>query len=432
MKVATPRRLKISEAEESPSDPQLQINEEVATESPLPTPQPTSSGGTHTTEKLPDSAPPTKISPVAVTTPVTAETMETPPCDFAQDLFGDSRTPRDTQVPSLEPTRFAHQQDSIPQDPDNSTIQDQINLEPQSHIGYPSGTEITPEEIIYSVSTLPSFSITRREVLILSNVLERIPQSFVTGEDTDPEQPLILTVVDDVTPTTLATTSSQEELTASTSAGIVPHRVGEDPVVARGKRRRPKYSLTSSMYKRHPVLKFSATGPLDKNKSPYKWWCRVCRVELSLMSRGSLELISHYRTDSHLIREHRIRMEVPGMPLYDRDEKELLGTALQDAKKKAKDNYPIPPQLDSYRPLVGQESVPDFSMTTSPTEKILSQISILEFGLRHGGNITSLTGMYDELVRLTSSDRLSVQNWSHQRIFVSLNFLLSPHLFPPR
>ena len=140
------------------------------------------------------------------------------------------------------------------------------------------------------------------------------------------------------------------------------------------------------------------------------------------MSRGCLELISHYRSDSHLIRGHRIRMEIPGMPLFDRDEKELLGVALQDAKKKAKDNYPIPPQLDFYRPLVGQESVQDFSVTTSQTEKILSQINILKFGLRHGGNIASLTGMYDELVRLTSRDRLSVKNWSKQRIFVSLVF----------
>ena len=50
-------------------------------------------------------------------------------------------------------------------------------------------------------------------------------------------------------------------------------------VVGKGKRRRPKYSLTGAMLKKHPVLRFSATGPLDK-KSPYKWWCRVCEVEL--------------------------------------------------------------------------------------------------------------------------------------------------------
>ena len=112
------------------------------------------------------------------------------------------------------------------------------------------------------------------------------------------------------------------------------------------------------------------------------------------------------------------------MLLFDRDERKLLGVALQDAKKKAKDNYPIPPQLDAYRPLVGQESILNFSVTISPIKRILTQINILEFGLRHAGNIASLTGMYDELVRLTSSDRLCVQKWTQQRIFVSSVFIV--------
>ena len=197
--------------------------------------------------------------------------------------------------------------------------------------------------------------------------------------------------------------------------------------MVQGKRRRPKYSLTGSMFKRQPVQKFSSIGPLDRDKSPNKWWCRVCRVELSLMSRGSLELISQYRSDSHLIKEHRIRMEVPGMPLFDKDEKKMLGVTLQDGKKKARDMYPISPQLDSLRLFIGQESVSDFSAATSPTDKLFSQISILEFGLRHEGSVSTLTGMYEELVRLTSSDRLSVQNWSQQRLFVSipLYFIIS-------
>ena len=126
---------------------------------------------------------------------------------------------------------------------------------------------------------------------------------------------MTLTVIDDVTPTTLATTSSQEEMTVGVSTDIAHHGAEENATIVRGKRRRPKYSHTGGMFKCHPVLKFSATCPIDKDKTPFKWRCRVCRIELSLMSRGSLELISHYRSDSHLIREHRIRMEIPGMPL---------------------------------------------------------------------------------------------------------------------
>ena len=135
-----------------------------------------------------------------------------------------------------------------------------------------------------------------------------------------------------------------------------------------------------------------------------------------------LELISHYRTDSHLIKEHRIRMEVPGTPLFDKEGKEIQGIALLEAKKVAKGTHPIAPHLDSCHPLVGQSVVPALGAVSSPTDKVLFQNNILEYGLRHGGHISSLVGLYEELARLTSSDQMPPQNWSDQRIFVSRLF----------
>ena len=45
------------------------------------------------------------------------------------------------------------------------------------------------------------------------------------------------------------------------------------------------------------------------------------------MSRGHLKLISLYRSGTHSINEHCIRMGVPGMPLFDKDENEIPGAA---------------------------------------------------------------------------------------------------------
>ena len=112
------------------------------------------------------------------------------------------------------------------------------------------------------------------------------------------------------------------------------------------------------------------------------------------------------------------------MALYDKDGVEILGVSLNEARKKATDTYPIVPQGDACRPLVGQDSVPNFSSDISPTDTILSQISILEYGLRHGGHIKSLTGIHDELSQLTSETHFCSQNWSPQRLFVSITFLL--------
>ena len=106
----------------------------------------------------------------------------------------------------------------------------------------------------------------------------------------------------------------------------------------------------------------------------------MCRVELSLTSRGVLELISHFKTDSHLVKEHRIRLEIPGLPRYDNFEKKLTGKTLLAARRTAKETYPIAPQLDVCRLMVGQDKLPDFTTVSSPSEDVISQIRILEHG----------------------------------------------------
>ena len=182
------------------------------------------------------------------------------------------------------------------------------------------------------------------------------------------------------------------------------------------------------MFRKHPVIKFSATGPIDKEKTPYKWWCRVCKIELSLMSRGPLELISHYKTDSHLVKEHRIRMETPGLVLYDREEVELQGIALQEAKRTAKDTYPIPPQLGPRRLPVVQDSLPDIKSDSSPIEVVLAQLRILEFGLKYGGSLASLVGVHDEILQhTTTTNDFQPFNWENSRIFVSNHLLCFSH-----
>ena len=114
-----------------------------------------------------------------------------------------------------------------------------------------------------------------------------------------------------------------------------PVQTTSDEQVVVSKRPRPRMQLSAQMYKKHPVFKFFVTGPADPNENPHKWRCRVCQVELSLKTKGSLEILSHYRTDAHLVREHRIRLETPGLPLYDKNEREIIGVALDEAREKA-------------------------------------------------------------------------------------------------
>ena len=158
-----------------------------------------------------------------------------------------------------------------------------------------------------------------------------------------------------------------------------------DEQVVVSKRPRPRMQLSAQMYKKHPVFKFFVTGPADPYENPHKWRCRVCQVELSLKTKGSLEILSHYRTDAHLVREHRIRLEIPGLPLYDKNEREITGVALDEAREKAEQTFPITPTLGACHLLPGQRELPKDTEILDPSSVACSQMRLLLLGLQSGG-----------------------------------------------
>ena len=158
---------------------------------------------------------------------------------------------------------------------------------PESNEDIPNTSHAT-DCVDTEVEAVQQFTVTRQEVLALSSVLDKIPRTFLVRGDRNVPDNITLIVVGQAS-------TSQGETTEHPPDDLLPHSSSEELPLARGKRRRPKYSITSAMLKKHPVVQYFATGPLDRNKNPYKWWCRVCKIELSLMSRGVLELLSHLR-----------------------------------------------------------------------------------------------------------------------------------------
>ena len=136
--------------------------------------------------------------------------------------------------------------------------------------------------------------------------------------------------------------SSTEEITATPEKPLRKRKGQMKSSLAR-KRAKPQHMLAEWMYYKYPILRFFATAPSDAARHPNKYRCRVCMVELSLKTKCPLEMLRHYRTDAHLVREHRIRMETPGLALFDKQCTELSGMALKYANERAKREYPIAP-----------------------------------------------------------------------------------------
>ena len=194
------------------------------------------------------------------------------------------------------------------------------------------------------------------------------------------------------------------------------------------KRPRPRMQLTGSMYRKHPIFKFFVTAPIDSANNPHKWRCRVCHIELSLKTKGSLEFLSHYRTDAHLVREHRIRMETPGMPLYGKNELELTGADLAAAREKAELEIPNAPILGECYLLAGQRKLSVPTDELDPSTTICCQIRLLLTGLKYGGDLDTLTSLWGNLgLEVRGPIKVPQYSWDKDRVFVSifLSFWLS-------
>ena len=149
----------------------------------------------------------------------------------------------------------------------------------------------------------------------------------------------------------------RHRLSATTESETAREYASPEQVETIG-RQKPRLQLSLQMFRKHPTFKFFVTAPMDS----HKWRCRVCNIELSLKTKGALEILSHYRTEAHLVREHRLRMETLGLLLYGKNKQELVGPSLDEAREKAELPYQIAPTLGECYLLPGQRELPMFLM----------------------------------------------------------------------
>ena len=51
------------------------------------------------------------------------------------------------------------------------------------------------------------------------------------------------------------------------------------------------------------------SGPADPLHNPYMVWCHMCKKNISIRSKGTMEILRHHRTERHLQRDQRWRYE---------------------------------------------------------------------------------------------------------------------------
>ena len=283
-------------------------------------------------------------------------------------------------------------------------------------------------QVLVSEATA-SLSTQLQETVTRPPVSQQQSSSSRLSEDRIPEPPSSSQVAVTKTKRNPATRRIQrrERLSAPAGGETVTGATfqGQSGTVGRSK---PPLQLNIQMFRKHPVFNFFVTAPVDAEANPHKWRCRVCSIELSLKTKGALEILSHYRTEAHLVREHRLRMETPGLPLYGKNDQELVGPSLDEAREKAEMTYPIAPTLGECYLLPEQYELPSDVDILDPSAVICSQIRILMTGLQHGGGL-DVRSLWSSLwSEIRGPSKVPQFNWCPERVFVSIVLLIVYYL----
>ena len=74
----------------------------------------------------------------------------------------------------------------------------------------------------------------------------------------------------------------------------------EPPKKRRRYEGRPGKTMKEAYFKGITWTKTFVTGPSDPLHNQYKFYCRICKTNVSIRSKGAREIVRHYQTETHL------------------------------------------------------------------------------------------------------------------------------------
>ena len=171
------------------------------------------------------------------------------------------------------------------------------------------------------------------------------------------------------------------------------------------------------------------SGPLDPLHNRYKFYCQICKTNISIYSKGAREILRHYKTQGHLRRDQRWRYE----HLSEVDST----TGKVTYQVRGKDGYILTPlQLEKEKPLfidaplvdIGDkfpfydDSVATLGGKSNPDElRMTTQISLIGTFVPRGGDLSLLRNLWTQFGVFTSHQGFfSDFDWQADNLTVSI------------
>ena len=171
------------------------------------------------------------------------------------------------------------------------------------------------------------------------------------------------------------------------------------------------------------------SGPVDPKWNKYKFYCQICKGNVSIYGKGAREILRHYSTDKHLRKDQRWRYEhlstidpltkAVQHQVRGRDGKILTPYQLEQELKHFIDAELV--DIGEKLPFYHEFMAGAQHMASSSDNRARVQISILGHYLPTFGDIRALRGLWKDIGVVVNHQALFKDfNWGKERLSVSI------------
>ena len=156
------------------------------------------------------------------------------------------------------------------------------------------------------------------------------------------------------------------------------------------------------------------TGPLDAANMPSKFYCRLYRKNVSVLTHGHHEVLRHFQGRRHFARDQRLRLETPGWRVL-----EFQGNPLgEDELERQREKIQKGPLVvrDSEHPFA-EDLITDETGVIDLQLPVLVKVSCLVDAMRMGGSYGLVEKLSAQFVLTAGPVNLEVA-WTRDKVLV--------------
>ena len=171
------------------------------------------------------------------------------------------------------------------------------------------------------------------------------------------------------------------------------------------------------------------TGPLDPEHNKHKFYCQICKTNVSIFSKGAREIVRHFQCESHFRKDQRWRYEhlrkkdkVTGRIVHEvRGKKGQLLTPLELEKEKPFFMQVPLVETGSSNPFYEDHMAGLGSIAGQEEIRLCVQISMVALFASRCGNLNVLESLWSQIGTVTNHQSLfSPYDWGSSKLTVSI------------